>query len=214
MDDLMEHPIAIPFFKTPEEGPLFPARYFQIVKRPIDLTVVRNRLDAGRYKSVDQWQIDVNRVFSNWKAVWTEGHEYEVADEVEAMFENYCSKFDLLKVVGWTEEVMRLRDRIGKLNFSPPTTGAFDLGGIFTKEPVSSNLPTEKDWKSLISTMKDISTDEDAQIAIIEILRKEEPQIPLRSLGDNRIDLLELKPTTFHMINDFVKSRVNGASED
>lgn len=211
MNNLQQHPISSPFFEKPELGAMFPEKYFKVVKKPIDLSMITDKLNTGKYSSIEQWQIDVNKVFSNWKRFWKEGFEYEVADEVEAIFENECSKLELLTVSGWMERVVKLRDRIGKLNFTPPSTGAFDLSGIVSQEQLSHNLPSEKEWKALIAAMKDLTEDEDHAV-IVKIIQEEEPSIPLKP-GDNPIDLLSLKPTTFRKIRDFVTTRLKEGGE-
>ena len=39
--------------------------YFDLVKNPMDLRTIREKLDKGEYSGVEQWKNDVNLVFSN-----------------------------------------------------------------------------------------------------------------------------------------------------
>ncbi|KAJ3042424.1 hypothetical protein HDV00_007380 [Rhizophlyctis rosea] len=62
---LMEHPAGL-WFKEPVDPERHGApNYFQIVKKPMDLGTVQNKLDKGVYGSVNEVAEDVRLVFSN-----------------------------------------------------------------------------------------------------------------------------------------------------
>ena len=57
--------------------------YFDVVKEPMDLTIIRKRLDGNMYREISTFEVDVELVFTNAMLYNEEGTDvYEVAKEM------------------------------------------------------------------------------------------------------------------------------------
>ena len=65
LDQLVKHKSAWPF-KYPVKKEEVPD-YYEIIESPIDLQTIRENLAVNKYKSKEQFEIDIMKIFSNAK---------------------------------------------------------------------------------------------------------------------------------------------------
>ena len=61
--DVMKHPFAWPFLKSPDPT-AFPD-YYTVVTDPIDLNMIKRRLEANHYEAADEFYAELKRVWAN-----------------------------------------------------------------------------------------------------------------------------------------------------
>ena len=67
--------------------------YYDIIKRPMDLSTLENNLKGYQYPNEDRFEEDVRLIFSNCYAYNGENHEVsKAAKELEAIFDAYWAK--------------------------------------------------------------------------------------------------------------------------
>lgn len=203
MRKLNSHPGSGLFLIKVEAGPDFPDDYFRIVKNPIDLRTIEKRLSARKYRSIEDWSAAVNLCFDNAVQYYQDGAIVDLAEEMRSVFIRESHVFDLLRVDGWAREVMALRDKIAKLNANVPKGGAFAIGGIDGSKRISEQLPSESEMRALISAVKKLK-DQEAHNHLADLIRNEEPYLTVEN-GEEKINLLDLKPSTFFKVREFVQ---------
>lgn len=99
--------------------------YFDIIKNPMDLGTVQKKLDTSAYRSVDEFERDVNMTFDNAATYNREGSVvYAMAQELKAKFSEDYRRF--LEVLDSEEQKRRQNDKAcklcgcEKLHFEPP----------------------------------------------------------------------------------------------
>lgn len=97
--------------------------YFQIVKRPMDLTTIRRKLNNNDYKSIDAWATDVNQVWINAKLYNNEGTLiYIMAQEMEIWFGRKFESMPRNKDEEWMEMLRKSTKKLFDLSTHPPTS--------------------------------------------------------------------------------------------
>ncbi|OAA54833.1 transcription regulator [Niveomyces insectorum RCEF 264] len=109
--DLLTRMLSGPGFWTrlvgPFRDPVDPSSegipdYFQKVKRPMDLSTIKDNLDNGRYKSQEEFAADMRQIFTNvylyWKKsdpIWTVCERFEKTfEEKYAQMNKWLGKMD------------------------------------------------------------------------------------------------------------------------
>lgn len=97
--------------------------YFQIVKRPMDLSTIRRKLNNSDYKSIDTWATDVNQVWTNAKLYNNEGTLiYIMAQEMENWFFHKFEKMPRNKDEEWMHILQKTTKKLYDLSKNPPST--------------------------------------------------------------------------------------------
>lgn len=97
--------------------------YFQIVKRPMDLTTIRKKLNNNDYKSIDAWATDVNQVWINAKLYNNEGTLiYVMAQEMEIWFGRKFESMPRNKDEEWMEMLRKSTKKLFDLSTHPPVS--------------------------------------------------------------------------------------------
>ncbi|KAK8887586.1 hypothetical protein M9Y10_038636 [Tritrichomonas musculus] len=97
--------------------------YFQIVKRPMDLTTIRRKLNSNDYKSIDTWAADVNQVWTNAKLYNNEGTLiYVMAQEMEIWFGRKFESMPRNKDEEWMEMLRKSTKKLFDLSRHPPSS--------------------------------------------------------------------------------------------
>ncbi|KAM3578379.1 hypothetical protein VKS41_009125 [Umbelopsis sp. WA50703] len=87
LQKLSDSPAALPFLQPVDPVALGIPMYFDIIKKPMDLGTVRNKLTGHEYKTVEQFEMDVRQIFwncfrFNMAGSWVE----QQGRELEAVF--------------------------------------------------------------------------------------------------------------------------------
>ncbi|KXN91014.1 Histone acetyltransferase gcn5 [Leucoagaricus sp. SymC.cos] len=91
LNDLIRHPRSWPF-RTPVD-PAEVADYYEVIKKPMDLQTMGDKLKDGKYKTTDAFANDIRLVIDNCKSYNPESTVYyKNADKLEEMFNEYMAK--------------------------------------------------------------------------------------------------------------------------
>lgn len=84
------HPgVGLPSLTHAQEYP----DYYQLIQKPIALSTLRKRINAGTYKTVTEFQDDFRLMFNNARQYNQEGSwVYNDADEMERVFDAACNR--------------------------------------------------------------------------------------------------------------------------
>lgn len=146
---LWQHPASQPFYEPVDAEALNIPQYYEIIKRPMDLSAVRHNLEGEEFSTIWEFERDIRQIFwncyrfndmSSWIA--------QQAKDLEACFnENWCAEFgDPDRLSG--EELFLVRKVVGKLM-------AHDAAPLFN-EPVDTEIIPE--YTKVIKTPMDLRT--------------------------------------------------------
>ncbi|XP_065348740.1 bromodomain-containing protein 4A-like isoform X2 [Cloeon dipterum] len=92
LERLKTHPEAWPFQDAVEED--YAPNYYTIVRHPMDLQRMEDKLDSGRYLTFDDFKADFKLMIANCKKYNGSENEYsEMADILEAAFERASCRY-------------------------------------------------------------------------------------------------------------------------
>lgn len=97
LQDLKNHPWSWPF-KTPikpEEWNLDANYYFAVVKFPMDLSRIEEKLDKNEYDNVESFANDVRKIWKNSKMFNLEEKLKKMVDTLDCIFEEGIAKIKL-----------------------------------------------------------------------------------------------------------------------
>jgi hypothetical protein len=207
MESVMTHPGALPFMIPPIVGDDFPEDYFKIVRCPIDFVTISARLTSHKYKTRDDWLRAVDLIFENSERYYQDGPIITLGEEIRSAFDKlYNKKFQMGSIAEWGREIVRLRDKLGRLNASTPQ---IPLCNVTLGRKLSPQIPTDKDIKALIAAMAKLTKPEDHE-ELLALLKKEEPEMTF-GVGRVQVDLVLLKPSTIRLAAAFVKGKTEPA---
>ena len=100
-DKLYDHPIISIFFNLPVD----PERenvpdYFDVIKNPMDLGTVKDKLKSQQYNSVEEWKADIELIWNN--AITYHGDKKNVVLEIAYYGKNKTDK--LLALIPKSQE--------------------------------------------------------------------------------------------------------------
>lgn len=206
MEKVMKHPCARPFMAPLVPGENCPDDYLEVIKNPIDLSTINKQLKAKKYRSFKEWYNSVSLIWSNVKSYYEEDDfMITMADEVETIFENELQSQKIYQNVDdWWKEVIRLQEKIGKLNNNPPEKIAYSFSGLSPTKKLSNQLYTNKEVKQFIHAVKLMKNPTD-QEDLINIIGDMQPE--LKSNGNTvNVDVYKLCPTTFVAAKEYVRN--------
>jgi hypothetical protein len=196
--------------------------YFDIVKRPMDLTTVRQRLQNNEYLTVFDWKEDVLLTFSNAMRYNRKGSPiFRMAAELQNLFRdliqpvvdddsttwrNELSQFhkDLLEHVKTQTEGMNGYNALSQKQFS---NAAESVGKV---RKFAVNSMTIRELEKLAENLELLNKKEQKE-RIVRILQKGNPEIGFRKGGI--IDLNLLTPQTLSELKEFVTQELEENSQ-
>ena len=212
MDELCRHPTAKMF-----QEPVDPERdeapgYFDIVKTPMDLKTIRQKLDDGQYLTVHQWKEDVLLVFSNAVLYNGKGSPVGViASELHQVFRSLAKMITDDPDVTWLNQLLQLkRDLMAHIAKYPADVTAVKhsavvvgTGAEIKRFVVKSMKKTE--LEKLAKNLRKLK--EPAQIQQLEmILKRGNPDISWQDGQD--IDLNFLTPSTLRELKEYAMTEL------
>lgn len=90
--------------------------YLEIIKEPMDLSTVRNKIKANEYKTIDEWSDDIRLIFSNAKKYNDESTLVNlIAREVEQWFEKKIEKLPKTSDEEWKMQITKTLKNMDRL---------------------------------------------------------------------------------------------------
>lgn len=211
MDELTKRPTSKMFAE-----PVDPVRdeapgYFDLVKNPMDLRTIREKLDKGEYSGVEQWKNDVNLVFSN--AVLYNGKSSAVgviAAELQLIFRGMAKMITNNPNVTWLNQLIQLKKELMNHITKFPSEGTAKSSSTVVgtsaeiKRFVVKSM-TRRELEKLAKNLKKLR--DPAQIQQLEmILKRGNPEV---AFGNGKtIDLNFLTPSTLRELKEYAMSEL------
>ena len=207
MNELNKHPTAKMF-----RDPVDPERdeapgYFDLVKKPMDLSTIRHKLENGEYANVHQWKEDVLLVFSNAVTYNGKGSAVGViASELHQVFRVMAKMITDDPDVTWLNQLLQLkRDLMNHINRFPSdattlkqSSAVVGTSAEIKRFVVKSMSKTELD--ELSENLKKLN--DPSQIRHLQmILRRGNPEVSCQE-GET-IDLNFLTPSTLRELKEY-----------
>ena len=85
--------------------------YTDIIKEPMDLTTIKNKMDNGMYRTLDRWKDDVEKIFQN-------ARKYNAADDMILSYTAECQRIfkKELKKIDPANINDEIREQLSKLS--------------------------------------------------------------------------------------------------
>ena len=211
MKQLIAHPLAHMFLEPVDPDRDEAPGYFDVIKKPMDLTTISKKLDNKEYVNVHQWKDDVVVTFNN--AINYNGKNSPVgiiAGELNNLFKGLSRSIVDDGRASWFNEIVQLRKDLCDhtllrsaflFDFSHPGIGR----ETYTDSPIIRKLVvlsiTEEEANYLGEALETLVEPE--QISYIhQLICKYNPDIA--NLDD--IDLMTLSPETLQYLKNYVIS--------
>lgn len=205
LNRIMAHPISSPF-KQPITEADAPEHYFEKIKRPIDLSTIKTKLQEGKYQNIQQWFDDMELIWTNAETFHGKDHHFgKVAAENRRLFNKERKKFFGQSIDQWCGYVYDLRTEITDLMNQPPSKVkpyADTLGSARSMKP-NQQVMNEREKQCFIKATEMMTSDED-QKKIIGIISEMQPELDNGS-SELIIDVAKLNKNTTAAIKDYIK---------
>ena len=90
---LRKNPLSLPFLEPVDPEVFGIPNYFEVIKDPMDLSTVEDKLRSQKYENHDEFVKDVNLIWTNARTFNPEGHRvHEMAKTMELYFEELLNK--------------------------------------------------------------------------------------------------------------------------
>ena len=205
IDRIIAHPISF-IFRQPFPADKAPQEYFDKLKQPSDLNMVKKRLQEGQITTVQQWFDEMETVWSNAEILTTKDKNYSVIiSENRKLFNKERKKLNGMNIGQWCGHVYEMRTEITDLMNQPPSKikqFTDTLGAARSTKPNQQKM-NERDLQNFIKATEMLTSDED-QKELIRIVTEQQPDL---DTGNNEIfiDVSKLNPTTLSLIKDYIK---------
>ena len=121
---ILKYPVAIYFSKPvrPEEENI--PDYNDIVRRPMDLGTVLDKLEQSQYPTIDKWKEEMNLIWSNAMLYNGKGHPlYIIAQELREKFRSLSEHIPRNNVEEWALACRKKHEKLMVLlDFQPDPT--------------------------------------------------------------------------------------------
>ena len=206
MDTVMKRPCASPFLRpvSKDDAP----GYDKVVKKPIDLGTIRQRLVDDEYPSVAAWSKDMSLIWQNAeKFNGKDSHVCITAFEVKKNFEKEYRKLKNATIQKWAQVVSELKDKLDELLDNPPDP-VTKFATISEKPDPNEVKPfTDEEMDHFIRCSMLLSNQKDAN-KMRHIIRVHDPRFT-EGEDANEIDVGQLSVQTLHALRDYVMQRLN-----
>jgi hypothetical protein len=205
---LRKCPAAVPFNEPVDPKKQNLPNYFKKIKNPQDLGTILQRLEAGEYTSVTNWECDI-------ATVWSNAETFNGKDSViSAMAQHMAGRFQHLKrgldshsLTGWTKRLYSLREKAdGLLGKCPPSLCSIIPRSLDAAAPPIVAPFTAREMSDFILKTAEIVRDSKDIEAIVSILRRNDPPINVDE-QNLIIDVDQLSSQTLYEIRSYYERK-------
>jgi hypothetical protein len=188
--------------------------YFDVVKRPMDLSTVRRKLEDGDYATVHDWKEDVLLTFSNALCYNGKGSPVGViATDLQALFRDLVKTISDDQNATWLSELVQLSrefcDHVtlrsstvsGHCHSHPPKQPQAPDDPTAEVRRLLVNCMTKSDLESLAASLAQMTQDNQID-RIIKIIQHGNPEMNV--VDGAVVDLDLLAPQTLRDLREFV----------
>ena len=210
MDELEKYKISELFI-----DPIDPVQdgypdYYDVIKTPMDLGIVRKKLMKNMYKSVKEWKNDIELIWTNTFTYFGEkSYMLDIATELQKIFRRITFSFSDSPSDDWinglallcdeyTASIKSLSQATPFLKKRSPTFTPLTSPSVETEE---NFIFTYDDIKKLVEDIKSFNAADKAKIR--EFLKSYEPQF-FTQKSQTQVNISSLAPTTLNALRDEV----------
>lgn len=208
MDELCDHPITSTFLDPVPTGEDAPAKYFEIIKKPIDLGTIKKNLGDGKYATLQEWISDVELVWKNAETYNEPGSAVAVnAGEGRRIFEKLSRRTSKYLMGAWCSEAYRLKRKITEIIQNPPQGKVKNVtqnANNSKQQKHNISLFSENDMVNFVKASEMLKEDV-YQREMLKIIDDNQPEVD--NMEEHvEIDITKLNLTTLHALQDYMKT--------
>ena len=184
-----------------------PANYFEIIKNPIDLGTIKQKVEDKKYSSFKEFFTDVELVWKNAETYNEPGSPISVlASESRRIFLSLCRKDNLFTLSSWCNETYSLKKKLSDVIQSAPNKIKQHLNNQLNQKQNKQNntLFTENEMVNFIKAYQ-MLPNEECQRDMIKIINEHQPEIDT-GLQTLDVDITNFSLPTMHALRDYMKS--------
>lgn len=228
IQDLRKHKYAYPFLKPVDPVALKIPDYFDVIKEPMDLGTVKERLDTNYYASVQDFIEDTRLIWSN---AMTYNHPdsdvYKMAKTLSDIFEENVKKAIEIaektteetikeykeKIETYQQMIADYEKKINEIREQMPKDVIPIIEVKKIKSTAKTNRPMHYEEKVRLSKMIN-ELDEKYYSGIISIIEQEMPDVLKTDSEELELDIDELEPYVLWRLDDFLNTYVTTLPKD
>ena len=202
-EKLRKMPAALFFNEPVDKVP----GYYKKIKNPQDLGTIYGRLTRGEYKSVANWEKDIETVWSNAGTYnGKDSYIFMLAEHMAKEFRRLKKPLELFTVAGWSKSIYTLREKFDQiLALCPPSLQSIVPRNLDNLLPTMQNF-NSKEISNFIKASEMCQTPKEIE-QVVAILKKNDPPI-LSNEDDLIIDINSLSSSTLHEIRAFYRKEL------
>jgi hypothetical protein len=205
MDTLMARPCAQPFLHPLDPSQEDIPNYAQLIKHPMDLTLVQKRLANNEYQNVGNWYRDMALIWMNAEKL-NNPYQKLLAIELHRRYEKEYERVKLLRLVKWSRVVLRFKGKIEALyDRMPPYLGA--MRELAEKETTETLKPFSEEELNVFIRMSLYLTDATDARRMAKIIQDVQPDYQFAT-DDQEVDVNDLSLVSLHALRKFVTYRL------
>ncbi|KAH0792914.1 Bromodomain containing protein [Histomonas meleagridis] len=169
--------------------------YDEIVKKPMDLSTVEDKLKNQKYRNTSEWYEDMRLVFQNAIDYYPEGDSLSlIAIYLLDVFEKMAIGLNIETDQAWVDEVNRVSNKLSKLIGSPPSAQkSTQLISELRQKSAQIATPKPQEIPAIVDKLNNIVNDDDQREIVFAILRDIQ-DMPIEEAASKPIDLEKLSP--------------------
>ncbi|EAX96965.1 Bromodomain containing protein [Trichomonas vaginalis G3] len=212
LEKLMSHPATRTFHTPVPTGEEAPANYFEIIKNPIDLGTIKQKLEENKYEGFKDFHTDVELVWKNAETYNEPGTTVSIlAAEGRKVFAALCRKENMFLLCTWCNEAYRLKKKLSEVIQSAPNKIKQYINNQSNQKQNKQNntLFTETEMVNFVKASKMLPS-EDCQRDMLKIINEHQPEIDT-GLETLDVDITNFSLPTMHALQDYMRSTLEHA---
>lgn len=205
IDEFLSHPIARQF-----DSPVIPGTdagedYLSIIKNPIDLSTIREKIEKKEYPSLHSLEKDIELCWSNAE-LYNSGNEFflQLISECRIRMRKVLRNFGLMQTPTWCSECQRLNQKLTSLVASAPIKAKLNTPLGSNKQKHNLELFSERDLSQFLKAVKLLNPTPEHQREFVKIIRQHSHDIVLEE-GENNLDLKNIPLAALHSLMTYVR---------
>lgn len=207
MEELMNRPCAAIFLQPVDTNGENSQNYSNVIKRPMSLNLIYQKLQNNEYPNITQWDRDMNLIWGNAEKFSGKGScNYTLANELHRQYDKLYQRIKILRLAKWSRVVFSYKAKIENIFESiPPVLGA--LSQLPERAHDAQLKPFSEEELNLFIRMSAYLANPPDSKKMGQIIQHYQPKTFISS-GNAEIDVNDLTPQTLYALRDYVTFRL------
>jgi len=194
---IIQHPIT---------KPLRNIEYSPNIEKPIDLSVIRQRLETKYYPNISSFCNDLENVWVCFESISNESIHQIIANECRRLLNKLRKHNELHDVPRWCGSVYKIRTSLTKVMSTPPEAVVKFVPALGKARPSKQNTSgmSEREMYNFLLAAESIKSDEHHR-EMIRILNDFQPEID-SSTTEVSININDLKPDAAEALKNYIRT--------